>query len=66
MDGGRSDEELKELLKGMQKTAVTSLVYGLNDGPDVDDMWPFSGVASRLLIEVGILASVYGSPTPAS
>lgn len=57
VDGDRSDEELKALQQGAQKAAVTSLVYGLNDGPGVEDMWPFPGVASMLLSEVGMLLS---------
>ena len=50
----RSSEDIQALEQGLQKAAMTSMVYGLNEGLDFEDMRPLLGPASRFLSEVWI------------
>lgn len=48
----RSLEEIASLQQAMER-ARSSIIYGVTTGPELSDMHPFMGAASRLLIEVG-------------
>ena len=50
-DADRSDEQLATLRDGLVR-AQSSILYGVSTGPNVTDMEPFHGTASRFLQEV--------------
>ncbi|CAM9890433.1 unnamed protein product, partial [Scytosiphon promiscuus] len=53
----RSEEETDELRRGVRK-GVSSIVYGITRGPELEDMRPFMGTATNFLQAAYVLTGV--------